>query len=58
MRIFNYILFVLLMIVLMSGRSFGENPEEDEDDWENTDPAGGAGNVDDIEGGTPNVPLY
>ena len=45
------------MVALMSGRSFGV-PEDDEDDWESDGKAGGAGNVDDVEGGTPNVHLY
>ena len=57
MRIFYYILFVFLMVALMSGRSLADPEEEDEDDWEGG-PAGGAGNVDDVEGGTPNVHLY
>ena len=61
MRIFNYFVFVFLVIALMSGGIFGEkDPDDDlpeEDDVEGTGP-GGVGDADDLPGGTPNVPLY
>ena len=59
MRIFNYFVFLFLVIALMSGRSFGEkDPDDDlpeEDDVEGGDP-GTAGDADDLPGGTPDIP--
>ena len=61
MRIFNYFVFVFLVIALMSARSFGDkDPDDDlpeEDDVEGLGP-GRAGDADDLPGGTPDVPLY
>ena len=45
-------------MTLLSGRSLGEPDEYDEEEEPENHGPGGVGDADDIEGGTPDVPLY